>query len=136
MVYNLEMKRFATVFVLLRNSLIQVCSSLNLRHKSLLTAAVDPAAARSYRSDIILMLQKFQRRLVVSIDEVRAHNSELAEGLLQQPFDFALAFDRALHEVVQSLPNTTTKQTSEDTMYYCAFSGSFGQYACNPRTLS
>jgi DNA replication licensing factor MCM3 len=136
MVYNLETKRFATVFVLLRNSLIQVYSSLNLPHKSLLTAAVDPAAARSYRSDIILMLQKFQRRLVVSIDEVRAHNSELAEGLLQQPFDFALAFDRALHEVVQSLPNTTTKQTSEDTMYYCAFSGSFGQYACNPRTLS
>lgn len=82
------------------------------------------------------MLQKFQRRLVVSIDEVRAHNAELAEGLLSQPFDFAQAFDRALHEVVASLPNTTPKQTSEDTMYYCAFAGSFGQYACNPRTLS
>ncbi|KAG0649334.1 DNA replication licensing factor mcm3 [Hyphodiscus hymeniophilus] len=96
---------------------------------------LDPAA-RSYRSDIILMLQKFQRRLVVSIDDVRAHNAELAEGLLQQPFDFALAFDRALHEVVSSLPNTTQIQTSEDTMYYCAFSGSFGHYATNPRTLS
>jgi DNA replication licensing factor MCM3 len=82
------------------------------------------------------MLQKFQRRLVVSIDEVRAHNAELAEGLLQQPFDYAQAFDRALHEVIQTLPNTTSKQTSEDVMYYCAFSGSFGQYACNPRTLS
>lgn len=82
------------------------------------------------------MLQKFQRRLVVSIDEVRAHNAELAEGLLQQPFDYAQAFDRALHEVIQTLPNTTPKQTSEDVMYYCAFSGSFGQYACNPRTLS
>lgn len=82
------------------------------------------------------MLQKFQRRLVVSIDEIRQHNAELAEGLLQQPFDFAQAFDRALHEVVASLPNTTSKQTSEDTMYYCAFSGSFGQFACNPRTLS
>ena len=82
------------------------------------------------------MLQKYQRRLVVSIDDVRAHNAELADGLLQQPFDFALAFDRALHEVVGSLPNTTAKQTSDDTMYYCAFSGSFGQYACNPRTLS
>lgn len=82
------------------------------------------------------MLQKFQRRLVVSIDEVRAHNAELAEGLVQQPFDFVQAFDRALHEVVASLPNTTAKQTSEDTMYYCAFSGSFGQFACNPRTLS
>jgi DNA replication licensing factor MCM3 len=82
------------------------------------------------------MLQKFQRRLVVSIDDVRTHNVELAEGLLQQPFDFAQAFDKALHQVIESLPNTTPKQTSEDTMYYCAFSGSFGQYACNPRTLS
>ncbi|CZR66805.1 probable DNA replication licensing factor MCM3 [Phialocephala subalpina] len=99
---------------------------------------LDPSdpATRSYRSDIILMLQKFQRRLVVSIDEVRARNAELAEGLLQQPFDFAQAFDRALKEVIQTLPNATPKQTSEDTMYYCAFSGSFGQYACNPRTLS
>ncbi|TVY25348.1 DNA replication licensing factor [Lachnellula hyalina] len=97
---------------------------------------LDPAATRSYRSEIILMLQKYQRRLVVSIDEVRAHNVELADGLLQQPFEFAQAFDRALHEVINALPNTTTKQTSEDTMYYCAFSGSFGQFACNPRTLS
>ena len=82
------------------------------------------------------MLQKFQRRLVVSIDEVRARNVELAEGLLQQPFDYAQAFDRALKEVIQTLPTTNSKQISDDTMYYCAFSGSFGQYACNPRTLS
>ena len=82
------------------------------------------------------MLQKFQRRLVVSIDEIRAHNVELAEGLLQQPFDFAQAFDKALHEIVKTLPKTTNKEHSEDTMYYCAYSGSFGQYACNPRTLS
>ena len=52
------------------------------------------------------MLQKFQRRLVVSIDEIRARNAELAEGLLSQPFDFAQAFDRALKEVIQTLPNT------------------------------
>ena len=82
------------------------------------------------------MLQKLQRRLVVSIDEIRAHNAELAEGLLNHPFDYAGAFDQALHGVVESLRESTPKQTSEDTMYYCAFSGSFGQFACNPRTLS
>jgi DNA replication licensing factor MCM3 len=131
------MKRSAIVFALLKNSLIHVRFATNHRPPFVLCLLpiVDPAA-RSYRSDIILMLQKYQRRLVVSIDDVRAHNAELAEDLLRQPFDFALAFDRALHEVVSSLPNTTAKQTSEDTMYYCAFSGSFGQYACNPRTLS
>jgi DNA replication licensing factor MCM3 len=130
------MKRFATEFVQLKNFSIQVCSPYNINGWSTNRLAVDLAAARSYRSDIILMLQKFQRRLVVSIDEVRTHNAELADGLLQRPFDYAQAFDRALHGVVESLRDTTPKQTSEDTMYYCAFSGSFGQFACNPRTLS
>ncbi|TQS35942.1 hypothetical protein Golomagni_03622 [Golovinomyces magnicellulatus] len=99
---------------------------------------LDPSdqTLRSYRSDIILMLQKNERRLAVSVDEIRNRNAELAEGLFQQPFDFAQAFDRALKEVIQTLPNTTSSQTSEDTMYYCAFFGSFGQYFCNPRTLS
>lgn len=82
------------------------------------------------------MLQKQQRRLVVSVDDVRAYNAELAEGLLKKPFEYAAAFDQALHDVVEHLPNTTSKQTSEDTMYYCSFGGSFGQYACNPRTLT
>ncbi|CAG8971254.1 hypothetical protein HYALB_00001420 [Hymenoscyphus albidus] len=96
---------------------------------------LERTSARSYRSEIILMLQKFQRRLVVSIDEIRAHNTELAEGLLHSPFDYAQAFDKALHDIVKVV-GTTSQQTSDDTMYYCAFSGSFGQYACNPRTLS
>lgn len=82
------------------------------------------------------MLQKYQRRLVISIDDVRSRNAALAEGLLQKPFDVAQAFDRALKDIIKTLPNTTPKQTSDEVMYYCAFSGSFGQYACNPRTLS
>lgn len=82
------------------------------------------------------MLQKYQQRLVVSIDEVRSHNPELAEGLLLHPFDFVQAFDEALKRIVSTIPSATPQQTSEDVMYYCAFSGSFGQNACNPRTLS
>lgn len=82
------------------------------------------------------MLQKRQRRLVVSVDDIRSHNPEIAEGLLNQPFDYAQAFDQALKNIVTTLPHATNKQTHEDVMYYCAFAGSFGQYACNPRTLS
>ncbi|RDW79656.1 putative DNA replication licensing factor MCM3 [Coleophoma cylindrospora] len=91
---------------------------------------------RNYRSEIILMLQKYQRRLVISIDDIRTQNPVLAEGLLNKPFVVAEAFDDALKDIIKALPNTTSKQTSDDTMYYIAFSGSFGQYACNPRTLS
>ncbi|CAF3503496.1 hypothetical protein SNK03_002201 [Fusarium graminearum] len=91
---------------------------------------------RSYRSDIILMLQKNQRRLVVNLDHVRNHNQELAQGLLQQPFDFTLAFDQALKNIVQTIPQARPDQTAKDTIYYCAWAGSFGLNSCNPRTLS
>ncbi|KAK8105821.1 MCM2/3/5 family-domain-containing protein [Apiospora kogelbergensis] len=92
--------------------------------------------ARSYRSDIITMLQKNQRRLVVDIDLVRDHNPEMAEGLLNDPFDYTLAFNHALKEIVKTLPQARPDQTDQDVLFYCAFAGSFGLHACNPRTLS
>ncbi|KAI8949068.1 MCM2/3/5 family-domain-containing protein [Xylaria longipes] len=92
--------------------------------------------ARSYRSDIILMLKKNQRRLVVNLDHVRDHNPELAEGLLFDPFDYTVAFDFALKKVVETIPQARPDQTNEDVLYYCAWAGSFGLNACNPRTLS
>lgn len=82
------------------------------------------------------MLQKNQRRLVVSLDHVRNHNADLAQGLLEQPFDYVLAFDQALKNIVQTIPQARPDQTARDTVYYCAWAGSFGLNACNPRTLS
>ncbi|KAL2137426.1 hypothetical protein VTI74DRAFT_47 [Chaetomium olivicolor] len=92
--------------------------------------------ARSYRSEIILMLQKNQRRLVVNIDHVRDHNPEMADGLLNDPFDYTLAFNHALKEIVKTIPQARPDQTDVDVLYYCAWAGSFGLNACNPRTLS
>ncbi|KAI9868822.1 MAG: MCM DNA helicase complex subunit [Trichoglossum hirsutum] len=99
---------------------------------------LDPSdnRARSYRADIILMLNRGLRRLIVSLDEIRAHNRELADGLLQQPFDYVSAFDQALKNIVTAIPNRPTRETADDTVYYCAYTGSFGEFACNPRTLS
>ncbi|KAF7548312.1 hypothetical protein G7Z17_g7154 [Cylindrodendrum hubeiense] len=92
--------------------------------------------ARSYRSDIILMLQKNERRLTVNLDHVRSHNPDIAQGLLQQPFDYTLAFDQAVKEIVKTIPQARPDQIAKDTVYYCAWAGSFGLNACNPRTLS
>ncbi|KAJ4405338.1 MCM DNA helicase complex subunit [Didymella pomorum] len=86
--------------------------------------------------DILVMLNRGQRRLTVSIDEIRAHNRELADGLLNQPFDFAEAFDRALKSVVEAFTDRPKHETGPDVVYYCAYIGSFGEYSCNPRTLS
>ncbi len=82
------------------------------------------------------MLQKNQRRLVVNLDHVRDHNSELADGLLFDPFDFTLAFNHALKEIVKTIPQARPDQTDPDVLYYCAWAGSFGLNSCNPRTLS
>lgn len=90
---------------------------------------------KGYRADIITMLQKNQRRLVVNIDRVRDHNPEMAEGLLYDPFDFTLAFNHALKSIVKALPQARKDQTDDDVLYYCAFAGSFGLNTCNPRSL-
>ncbi len=82
------------------------------------------------------MLQKNQRRLVVNIDHVRDHNPEMAAGLLDDPFDYTLAFNHALKEVIKTLPQARPDQVDPDVLYYCAWAGSFGLNACNPRTLS
>lgn len=103
---------------------------------SKLTIVGEGAHERSYRSDIILMIQKNQRRLTVNINHVRDHNPELADGILQQPFDYTLAFNHALKQIVESLPQSRPDQRAQDTVYYCAWAGSFGLNACNPRTLS
>ncbi|KAH7327861.1 MCM2/3/5 family-domain-containing protein [Stachybotrys elegans] len=92
--------------------------------------------ARTYRSDIILMLQKNQRRLVVNLDHVRDHNPDLAQGILLEPFDYTLAFNQALKKIVEATPQARPDQVSGDVVYYCAWAGSFGLNACNPRTLS
>ncbi len=82
------------------------------------------------------MLQKRERRLIVSIDDVRDHKDSLAEGLSTNPFDYQEAFNTALKNVVKTLPDVTKEQTDDDTQYYCAFAGSLGVNACNPRTIS
>jgi DNA replication licensing factor MCM3 len=82
------------------------------------------------------MLQKNQRRLTVNLDHVRDHNVDLAQGILAEPFDYTFAFDHALKRVVETIPQARPHQTARDTVYYCAWAGSFGLNACNPRTLS
>ena len=109
--------------------------------KSRITQAVDfldpsDQSLRNYRADVILMLNRGFRRLIVSIDDIRERSRDLAEGLLQAPFDFSTAFNRALKEVIVALPNRPSQEAADDVMYYVAYTGSFGEFSCNPRTLS
>ncbi|GKZ23993.1 MCM DNA helicase complex subunit [Aspergillus brasiliensis] len=98
---------------------------------------LDPsdARARSYRADILLMLNRGLRRLIVSIDEIRAHNREMADGLLTSPYEYSEAFEKALKEIIKTLPHRPSRETADDVNYHCGFVGAFGEYSCNPRTL-
>ncbi|KAF2666844.1 DNA replication licensing factor mcm3 [Microthyrium microscopicum] len=98
---------------------------------------LDPpdARARSYRADIMLMINRGLRRLTVSLDEIRAHDSELSDGILNDPFIWSGYFNQALKNVITAFSNRPA-QTADETVYYCAFIGSFGEFSCNPRTLN
>ncbi|KAA8897760.1 MCM2/3/5 family-domain-containing protein [Sphaerosporella brunnea] len=92
---------------------------------------------KSYVDDIKRMLPRGERRLQVSLDEIRNHNRELADGLLNDPFEFLPALDKALKDTVRAMPNDGRFPViTDDTMFYCALVGSFGEFAVNPRTLS
>lgn len=56
--------------------------------------------------------------------------------LLRTPFDYSQAFDQALKNIIVAIPNRPAIESSDEAMYYCAYVGSFGEFACNPRTLS
>lgn len=73
---------------------------------------------RTYRADIVLMLNRGLRRLVVSMDEIRNFNRELADGLLNSPFEYAEAFNEALKKVISTLPNRSARETAEETVSY------------------
>lgn len=77
---------------------------------------LDPSdqSARSYRADIILMLNRGFRRLTVSLDEIRTHNRQLADGLLQAPFDYSQAFDQALKNTIVALPHRPAREAADD----------------------
>lgn len=89
---------------------------------------LDPSdqSARSYRADIILMLNRGFRRLTVNLDEIRTHNRELADGLLQAPFDFSQAFDQALKNTIIALPNRPAREASDDVV--CIFHICFAEW--------
>lgn len=57
-------------------------------------------------------------------------------SLLKDPLNYLPAFDQALKEVVKSV-HDPAKHTfnAEDTIFYVALRGSFGDHHVNPRTL-
>lgn len=87
-----------------------------------------------YTDGISKMLKEDRNRLIINIDDLRDYNREFADGLLKQPMGYLPALEGALTEIVKAVGDSE-KFDVEDKAFRVGFSGSFGDYHVNPRTL-
>lgn len=79
------------------------------------------------------MLADDKRRLVVNVNDLRRKNPERAAALLSKSFEEQVAFQKALKEYVASIDSTYSKDNTE---FFIAFEGSFGNKHVTPRSLT
>ncbi|KAI8922726.1 MCM2/3/5 family-domain-containing protein [Entophlyctis helioformis] len=90
-----------------------------------------------YKDQLVKMLHKDERRLIVNINHIRLQSREYADGLLEAPIDYLPAFDKALQDVAQATWNEVLPmQEFGQRKYHVGLEGSFGEHALSPRTLS
>lgn len=89
----------------------------------------------NYHDEILVMLRKQKKRLIVSLDELRDFDKPFWSGLLNTPADFLPVIDKALQETVMVLRNPRLHQISESDIFSVALKGSFGDHLVNPRTI-
>ncbi|KAF7723670.1 MCM DNA helicase complex subunit [Apophysomyces ossiformis] len=87
----------------------------------------------SYRAQVPAMLAAGERRLIVSIDELRQYNREYTEELINNPGEWMPAFDKALKEIAKTVSDHPNEL--EEVPFYVGLRGSFGDHQVNPRTL-
>ncbi|EWC43512.1 DNA replication licensing factor mcm3 [Drechslerella stenobrocha 248] len=92
-------------------------------------------ADRKYTQAVREMLNKGQRRLIISLDDIRNQDSKLARGILETPFEFIEPLARAVSEVSLSMAETGKHNVDKDTEFHIGLNGNFGDHAVSPRTL-
>ncbi|XP_053323425.1 maternal DNA replication licensing factor mcm3 [Spea bombifrons] len=85
-----------------------------------------------YHGKVRDMISANEHRLIVNLNDLRRKNEKRAAILLQNAFGEAIAFHRALKDLVASIDATYAKQFEE---FNIGFEGSFGAKHVSPRTL-
>lgn len=88
----------------------------------------------NYSDDIGKMLRQGQTRLLVNLDDLRDYKRDFADGLLRNPTEYLPAFDDALAEIFNRIPDD--KYDLSDKSFRVGFTGSFGDHHVSPRTLN
>ncbi|CAH2285051.1 maternal DNA replication licensing factor mcm3-like [Pelobates cultripes] len=86
-----------------------------------------------YHGKVKDMIGANEHRLIINLNDLRKKNERRASTLLQNAFGDAIAFQRALKELVASIDSTYAKQFEE---FNVGFEGSFGAKHVSPRTLT
>ncbi|ODV90401.1 hypothetical protein CANCADRAFT_44057 [Tortispora caseinolytica NRRL Y-17796] len=87
------------------------------------------------KDDIRLMLNRNEKRLVLSLDAVRAFDRAFWRGLLDSPTDYMDAVNRALKDVVMAIRDPVRHPVGHMDQFYVAFRGTFGDHAVTPRSI-
>ena len=66
------------------------------------------------KDDSVITPRQILKLSKVNLDEIRSHNSELSDGLLNNPFEHSQAFDAALKNVVAEIPNRPPAESAAD----------------------
>ena len=86
------------------------------------------------------MLERQGKRLIVSINDIRAYgDGSVGRNLQAEPIVEVVAFQAALKEVIESmadLPADLKAQASRTDVFYVGFEGSFGAFHVTPRGLT
>ncbi|CDK25895.1 unnamed protein product [Kuraishia capsulata CBS 1993] len=90
-----------------------------------------------YKDLVKTMLEKGEKRIVVSVDEVREFDRELWVGLMNAPAEFLPAAEHAFKETVMAVydPLEFSSEISQDDDFYLAFRGAFSDHQLTPRSI-
>lgn len=87
-----------------------------------------------YMHHVESMLKQGDRRLMLSLDELRTFDAELTRNLIRRPAEYLPPFEEALREVVQQNDPTYAKTVS-NALLKIGVQGSFGSHHVSPRGL-
>ncbi|CAG8796097.1 26105_t:CDS:2, partial [Gigaspora rosea] len=86
-----------------------------------------------YKSEILRLLRAGEKRLIVSLNDIRHYHNENSEKIIDSPNEWILALEKAIKDVALSL-NDPIINKIEDLHVHAGFTGNF-RYHVNPGTL-
>jgi len=94
---------------------------------------LEPGNEADYSLRVKEMLEGGQARLVINLNDIRAHSPDEAKLLLDQPMECLPAYEKALKTFVDETVKGTKIQVLDK--YHVAVEGSFGSQRMSPRDM-